>query len=356
MASISTLFQEQLETNLNYWDVLEVDNVTSDWVKDDTIDPEENLEDLNLELADLTVTQSGLNEVKESLENAWDEWGSIFKKLSEAERLKEVAAYHAFSAANLLKDKIATIARRIHTINRTINKLKKSKSALEREITAAAAAVVPAIVPAHVPAAGIDEFNLKLPDIPITPFEGDKANWTEFWDRFKKFHESTKLPTSDKFFYLKCFLKGKAANELVGVSLTDANYQPTIDHLMAKFGDKNKLIEYLDQRLIRLKSANNFSESQELAKKFNSICRQLEALGVDVENNSLIWRPALYKFSHKVIERLVDEEERLGIMWNTTLLRTKVQEILDKMEKTQKSYEFGHEKQEKKSSKPEKSP
>ena len=88
MASISTLFQEQLETNLNYWDVLEVDNVTSDWVKDDTIDPEENLEDLNLELADLTVTQSGLNEVKESLESAWDEWGSIFKKLSDAERQK----------------------------------------------------------------------------------------------------------------------------------------------------------------------------------------------------------------------------------------------------------------------------
>ncbi|XP_037529331.1 uncharacterized protein LOC119406672 [Rhipicephalus sanguineus] len=78
----------------------------------------------------------------------------------------------------------------------------------------------------------------KLPKLTIAPFSGDVCKWTEFWEQFLQIvHNNVTLTTTEKFHYLRQFLKGDAASAVAGLPTTEACYKDAVDLLQKRFGD-----------------------------------------------------------------------------------------------------------------------
>ena len=59
------------------------------------------------------------------------------------------------------------------------------------------------------------------------------------------------LSTVDKFRYLKSFIKGEAANFLLGVQVDDMHYPIALRILEDEYGNQNRLVERLNDRYFR---------------------------------------------------------------------------------------------------------
>jgi hypothetical protein len=51
-------------------------------------------------------------------------------------------------------------------------------------------------------------------------------------------HANKSLSNVEKFYYLKGLLKGKAANTIEGLSMTNDNYVSAIDLIKSRYGSK----------------------------------------------------------------------------------------------------------------------
>ena len=62
--------------------------------------------------------------------------------------------------------------------------------------------------------------NVKLPELEIPVFDGDKMKWREFWDFFKVTVDQNKWLSEIKIFcYLKSKLTGEASQVISGLSI-----------------------------------------------------------------------------------------------------------------------------------------
>lgn len=80
--------------------------------------------------------------------------------------------------------------------------------------------------PTHVTRSDSNKPPWRLPEIPLSQFEGDGCDWTTFRDRFLSLVDGRpKLSDLDRMCYLLGCLKGPAADAVWGIPLSGENYQ-----------------------------------------------------------------------------------------------------------------------------------
>ncbi|XP_043583200.1 uncharacterized protein LOC122568009 [Bombus pyrosoma] len=77
---------------------------------------------------------------------------------------------------------------------------------------------------------------IKLPEIQLSTFDGAIENWHSFYDAFSSMIDrSDRLTATQKFYYLRSSLTGKAARSIRSLKVTEINYPIAIDILKKKF-------------------------------------------------------------------------------------------------------------------------
>ena len=106
--------------------------------------------------------------------------------------------------------------------------------------------------------------NVKLPKVELPKFDGSVTGWMSFRDFFgNAVHRNSSLSKTDNFTYLKASLTGKAAETIVGLPLTSANYDSAWGLLEKQFGDKQRLIANFMNKLVKISSV---AESRDVAR------------------------------------------------------------------------------------------
>ncbi|KAL1468557.1 hypothetical protein MTO96_025326 [Rhipicephalus appendiculatus] len=141
--------------------------------------------------------------------------------------------------------------------------------------------------------------NVKLPKLEISKFDGSVQNWCSFWDQYEcSIHKNEHLSKVDKFKYLKSYLVGKAEDSIVGLSLTDSNYEIAVDLLTERFGRKEIAVNDHMSRLLHLKPVASADDVISLRLLYDEIfkkVRGLEALGVKPEAYRALLKVAIEK-------------------------------------------------------------
>ena len=85
--------------------------------------------------------------------------------------------------------------------------------------------------------------HVKLLQLTLHPFNGDKTTWPTFWDSYESaVHNNDELSDIDKFNYLRALLEKSAYDSIAGLLLTAANYAKAIAILKKRFGNKQQII------------------------------------------------------------------------------------------------------------------
>ena len=82
-------------------------------------------------------------------------------------------------------------------------------------------------------------------------YDGDPLDWQPFWDCFESaIHLNPNLSGVQKLSYLRAQLEGEAARVITGLTLTNSNYEHSVDLLKGRYGQPDKLIKAHIQALL----------------------------------------------------------------------------------------------------------
>ena len=173
---------------------------------------------------------------------------------------------------------------------------------------------------------------VKLPQLTLNPFNGDKTTWSTFWDSYESaVHNNDELSDLDKFNYLRSLLEKSAYDSIAGLSLTAANYDKAIAILKKRFGNKQQFIsKHMDILLSAeaVMSASNLKGVRKLYDLVESNIRSLKSLGVAPESyGSLLSSVLLNKMPQKI--QLIVSRNLADADWTKldTMLRAVEEEI-----------------------------
>ena len=103
---------------------------------------------------------------------------------------------------------------------------------------------------------------VKLPQLDMPTYNGDRLKWTEFWDTFETtIDQNGSLSEVEKSKYLNSKLTGEAKLAVSGILLSNENYKVAVDILKERFGDQQTVVNSHYAELINLSSANNTTRS-----------------------------------------------------------------------------------------------
>ena len=81
--------------------------------------------------------------------------------------------------------------------------------------------------------------NVKLPVLELPKFEGSFSEWNQFKDTFQAVVDNNpRISNVEKFYYLKACLKGRAAEAISSIQVTNENYDDAWDILSQRFENK----------------------------------------------------------------------------------------------------------------------
>ena len=131
---------------------------------------------------------------------------------------------------------------------------------------------------------------IKLPQLEMPIFNGDKMKWTEFWDTFETtIDKNESLSDVEKLKYLNSKLIGEAKLAVSGLLLSNENYKVAKELLKERFGDQQTVINSHYTEIINLFSASNNTRSlRALYDQIEKNLRSLEALKQDINQNVFI--------------------------------------------------------------------
>ncbi|MCP4491485.1 MAG: DUF1759 domain-containing protein [Gammaproteobacteria bacterium] len=142
---------------------------------------------------------------------------------------------------------------------------------------------------ANSPANGTHPVQVKLPKFELATFDGDPLKWASFNDAFASSVDAQNISQVQKLTYLRGFLKGRALQAIEGLPITNENYNVAKNLLVKRFGDDGVVKEALYSQLRRLPPVTRLRalEIRICADELERICRQLEALGENLDQASL---------------------------------------------------------------------
>ena len=121
------------------------------------------------------------------------------------------------------------------------------------------------------------QFTTRLPKLTLPTFSGNPLMWQTFWDSFSAaVHCNEALTGVQKFNYLRAQLMDEAARTIVGLPLTNDNYQHSIKLLKERFGQTDKIVNSHMQALLALPNPSNNITS--LRTFYDSIESHMQAL------------------------------------------------------------------------------
>ncbi|MCP4460697.1 MAG: DUF1759 domain-containing protein [Cytophagales bacterium] len=131
---------------------------------------------------------------------------------------------------------------------------------------------------------------VKLPQLTISPFDGNILKFPEFFETFENSIHKSNLAPVLKFTHLRTLLRGRALDAIEGISITNDNYELALKILDEKFGDKEVLRDKLYGQLRNIfpvKSGKQI-ELRSFVDKLEKVLRQLDKLGEQVEQPSIV--------------------------------------------------------------------
>ena len=131
--------------------------------------------------------------------------------------------------------------------------------------------------------------SIKLPQLEIPTFSGDKMRRKEFWDTFEAtVDHNPNLTDIEKFNYLSSKLIGEAKGAVSGILLSKENYRVAVEMLKERFGDVQNVVSWHYTELINITPAiNNSKGLRQLCDQIEKHLRSLEALNQDVKSESI---------------------------------------------------------------------
>ena len=131
---------------------------------------------------------------------------------------------------------------------------------------------------------------VKLPELKIPTFDGDKLKWTEFWDFFQvTVDQNNHLSNMEKFIYLKNSLTGDAKQAVAGILMSNNNYQNAKTLLMERFKDAEVVKHTHFLELINLRPAvNNPKDLRAVYDNLEIHLRSLESLHQDTNHDIFV--------------------------------------------------------------------
>ena len=163
--------------------------------------------------------------------------------------------------------------------------------------------------------------HVKLPELEMPVFDGDKIKWKQFWDFFKvTVDQNERLSDIEKLCYLKSMLKGGAQEVISGLILSHENYQVAKLLLVYRFEDDQVVLHFHFTQLISLAPARNTSKGLRLVyDKIESHLQSLEALQQDI-NHDIFVSIISSKIPKDVFLQL-ELQKGVNNKWSVSLLR-----------------------------------
>ena len=132
--------------------------------------------------------------------------------------------------------------------------------------------------------------SVKLPQLEIPTFSGERIRWKEFWDTFEAtVDHNPNLTDIEKLNYLNSKLIGEAKSAVSGILLSKGNYRVAVEMLKERFGDVQSVVNCHYTELINITPAiNNSKGLRQLYDQIEKHLRSLEALNQDVNQELFI--------------------------------------------------------------------
>ena len=173
---------------------------------------------------------------------------------------------------------------------------------------------------------------VKLPKLELKKFDGNTLKWQEVWDAFDStIHQNERLQRVDKFNYLRRQLVGSANETIVGLDLTNDNYDIAIKLLKERYGKKHILIDTHYAQLINLPIAMNKTLSLKLYFDLTEKhLRVFSALGENIEQKQFL-SMMKSKLPRDVISKL-EEQKHENYEWTAETFRKRLKRYITAQE------------------------
>uniref|UniRef100_A0A915LUB9 Uncharacterized protein n=1 Tax=Meloidogyne javanica TaxID=6303 RepID=A0A915LUB9_MELJA len=136
-------------------------------------------------------------------------------------------------------------------------------------------------------------------------------------------------------------LEGEALNLIRYFRPSADNYKIALDMLKEKYDDKEAITDDLIKRFLALKPYWSFSDVRQFQLEMELICRQLEALGAEL-NNPIICSSLEDKLNYSMLKE-IKEAKRNNPAWNTKMFRDKLKQLVQEEESYKMAYGLQHE-------------
>ncbi|XP_076766420.1 uncharacterized protein LOC143433153 [Xylocopa sonorina] len=157
--------------------------------------------------------------------------------------------------------------------------------------------------------------NTILPKIHIRPFNGDFAEWHNFFDTFKSLvHENDSIPITHKFHLLKSYLTGNAASITNSLNATEENYFVAWNLIQKRYNQPRKIVQCHIRALFELPdiTRNSLTSLRAFVERAEMHINALKALKQPVEWHEMliyIITSKLNKTTRTEWEQSVDEDK-----------------------------------------------
>jgi hypothetical protein len=137
---------------------------------------------------------------------------------------------------------------------------------------------------------------VKLPTIKLEQFAGYIETWSRFWEHFEtSVDKNPSVSPINKRVFLRRYLEAESKRLVDGIAVTEENYEQTKKFLMARCGDKNRIIQSHLDYLEALQPAQPDSP-EELNAAYVECHHRIQALKVLGENIDAYGRVLAPKF------------------------------------------------------------
>lgn len=142
---------------------------------------------------------------------------------------------------------------------------------------------------------------VRLPDIHLTPFDGQISNWKSFFELFTALIiDNSCLTDIQRFFYLKSALKGEALKLVDSLDITNDNFQIAVDILKKRFENQICVVNSYFNKLLEISPITKCT-SAALRDFVATLKKNYEALKkLDIEYQDLFEYLLVYMFEKKI--------------------------------------------------------
>ena len=131
----------------------------------------------------------------------------------------------------------------------------------------------------------VSSLRVNLPKLELPKFSGDVRGFLPFWQQFQVCVDEQDLPIIAKYSYLVAMLEGEARNVVMGLAITEENYEEAKRLLQERFGHKEVIVFSHIQELLYLAEpeSSNVASLLPFYDKIVANVRSLETLGISKE-------------------------------------------------------------------------